>query len=66
MPLILWAGISVVYMGVLRYKEQLMPFFLLWAAYALSNSTIKNRLLIWYLAYGVAGVILFWLAVELR
>lgn len=36
-PVMLLTGISIVFMGVLRYKEQLMPFFLIWAAVALSQ-----------------------------
>lgn len=65
-PLLMWIGISTVYMGVLRYKEQLMPFFLLWAAYTLSESSLTAKLPAWYLAYGVCGSLLVWLAVELR
>ncbi len=34
-PLVVLTGISIVFMGVLRYKEQLMPFFVIWAATAL-------------------------------
>lgn len=37
LPIMLLTGISIVFMGVLRYKEQLMPFFLIWAAVALSQ-----------------------------
>ena len=31
-PFVVLIAISVVFMGVLRYKEQLMPFFVIWAA----------------------------------
>ncbi|MCF6252182.1 MAG: glycosyltransferase family 39 protein [Methylococcaceae bacterium] len=44
-PLLLMIGISVVYMGVLRYKEQLMAFFIIWAAVALSQRE-KHKLII--------------------
>ena len=34
-PILVLIGISIIFMGVLRYKEQLMPFFLMWAAIGL-------------------------------
>jgi 4-amino-4-deoxy-L-arabinose transferase-like glycosyltransferase len=36
-PIMLLIGISVMFMGILRYKEQLMPFFIIWAAVGLSQ-----------------------------
>jgi len=49
-PLTVLVGVSIVFMGVLRYKEQLMPFFLIWAALALSEkSKYRNKLGMIYL-----------------
>lgn len=56
-PLILLIGISIVFMGVLRYKEQLMPFFIIWAALALSErNKFKTRIGLMYFA-GSLGVL---------
>lgn len=48
-PVLVLVGISIVFMGVLRYKEQLMPFFIIWAAVALSErNKNKNKILMLY------------------
>ncbi len=49
-PLTVLTGVSIVFMGVLRYKEQLMPFFLIWAATALcQRNKYKATICIIYL-----------------
>ena len=34
LPLFTWASVSIFYMGVLRYKSGLLPYFVMWASVA--------------------------------
>jgi len=59
-PLLTLIGISILYISVSRYKEQLMPFFFIWAAVALcQRSKYKNYLSMFYFS----GVFIVALAV---
>lgn len=57
-PLVVLVGVSVVFMGVLRYKEQLMPFFAIWAAIALSQKNKYKTILSSMFLLGAVSVIL--------
>jgi len=56
-PIVILIGISVVFMGVLRYKEQLMPFFLIWAAIGLSQRKKYKGILSSIYLIGITSVI---------
>jgi len=57
-PLVVLLGITIVFMGVLRYKEQLMPFFVIWAAISLSQRKKFKAILSTMYLFGTFGVIL--------
>jgi len=64
-PLSVLIGVSILFMGVLRYKEQMMPFFLIWAAVALSQKKkYKNKILMMYFLGGASIVFALVLAIS--
>lgn len=56
-PLFILTGISIVFMGVLRYKEQLMPFFFIWAATAWCQKKKYRTLIGSFYILGAFGIV---------
>lgn len=57
-PLLVLVAISIMFMGVLRYKEQLMPFFLMWAALGIYHRR-RHQTFIWFsYAVGLLGIVI--------
>jgi len=58
MPVLLWASISLIYLGVLRYKVVLVPYFVVWIAYALSNRRQYRRSIRAIYGCAIAGLLI--------
>lgn len=60
LPLLTLMGLSVIYMGVLRYKSMLLVYFIIWASMAIhERKKYKTKIILIYLAsfFSVALVI---------
>ena len=56
-PIVVLVAISIMFMGVLRYKEQLMPFFLMWAALGICHRKQHRAFILSSYVVGAMGVL---------
>ena len=58
LPILTWVSISIIFLGVLRYKAALLTYFVMWAAVGWSNrQRYKNQLTFFY-AFAAIGMVM--------
>jgi hypothetical protein len=57
LPLITLASISIIYMGIPRYKASIVPYFLMWAALGWRYRKKNHSLLLMLYGISIVGVL---------
>lgn len=58
LPVLTWISLSIIYLGVLRYKAALMTYFMMWAAVGWTHRRRFKKELMFVYAIAVVGIII--------